>query len=185
MNFRIMISAIVFGVVAIVLGWVYESQFKSTVASAELEIPNNIDYFLTHLDYRVSNAEGKLDYEFSSPRLEHRPRTDVSHIESPSLQIYRVNEQWQVNSEQGQFHHRNNILVLQQNVVLQKLGDDPLRVTTETIQFEPDRNLVTMPDKVMMRSNSARIEAEQATFDLTSKVYLLQKARTVYSNDKS
>ncbi len=185
MNFRFVIFSILFGIVAIALGWVYESQFKSTVASVELEIPNNIDYFFTHFNYRVTNAKGNLDYEFSSPRLEHRPRTDVSYIVSPSLQIYRVNEQWRINSEQGQFQHRNNILVLQQNVVLQKLGDDPLRVATETIQFEPDRNLVTMPDKVLMRSNGARIEAEQAIFNLTSKVYLLQKARTVYSNDNS
>ena len=185
MNIRVMISVIFFGVVAIALGWVYESQIKSKVASVEWVIPNNIDYFLTHLDYRVSNAEGNLDYEFSSPRLEHRPRTDVSHIVTPSLQIYRVSEQWRVNSEQGQFQHRNNILMLQQNVVLQKLGDDPLRLTTETIQFEPDRDLVTMPDKVLILSNNARIEAEQATFNLTSKVYLFQKARTVYSNDKS
>ena len=185
MNLRVIISVIVFGVVAVALGWIYESRFKSQESNIELIVPNNIDYFLTHLDYRVSNAEGNLDYEFSSPRLEHRPSTDVSHIVSPSLQIYRDSGQWQVDSEQGQFQHRNNILMLLQNVVLQKLGNDPLQLTTQVIQFEPDRDLATMPEKVLILSNSARIEAEQATFNLASKVYLFQKARTVYSNDKS
>ena len=185
MNLRVIVAVVVFGIVAIALGWVYESQLKFKVPSAELVIPNNIDYYLTHIDYRVTNVEGNLDYEFSSPRLEHRPSTDISHIVSPAMQIYRVSEHWLVNSEQAQIQHRNNILMLQQNVVLQKLGDDPLHLTTETLQFEPDRDLVTMPEKVLIRSNSAQIEAEQATFNLNSKVYLLQKARTVYTNENS
>ena len=183
MSIRLTVAVAVFGIGAIALGWFYESQLKSKVASVDLTIPSNIDYFLTHFNYRVINTDGKLDYEFSSPRLEHRPRKDISHIDSPSLQIYRDSDQWQVDSDLGQFQHRDNLLWLQHNVVVQKRGDDTLRLTTNSILFEPDRDLMTLESKVLMRRGNAQIEAQHAVFDLANKVYSLQQARAVYTHD--
>jgi len=182
---RLLILVIVLGIAAIALGWVYESRLRPQDEKAELIIPNNIDYFLTNLRYRVMNTEGVLDFEFNSPRLEHYPGTDVSNIDVPSMQIYREADHWLVDALNGEFLHRDNVLRLRNQVVIQKQGDNPFQMYTEGIRFEPDLNLVTSEAKVLMRNKQARIEAEQAIFDLAGKIYRFNKTYSVYSHGDS
>jgi LPS export ABC transporter protein LptC len=181
MKLRLLVLVIILGIAATVLGWVYESRLRPQDEKAELIFPNNIDYFLTNLHYRAMNTEGTLDFEFNSPRLEHYPGTDVSNIDVPSIQIYRQADHWLVDALNGEFQHQNNLLRLRNQVVIQKLGDNPLQMYTESIRFEPDLNLVTSEAKVLMRSNQAQIEAEQAIFDLAKKVYRFSRTHSVYS----
>ncbi len=182
---RLLILVIVLGIAAIALGWVYESRLRPQDEKAELIIPNNIDYFLTNLRYRVMNTEGVLDFEFNSPRLEHYPGTDVSNIDVPSMQIYREADHWLVDALNGEFLHQDNVLRLRNQVVIQKQGDNPFQMYTEGIRFEPDLNLVTSEAKVLMRNKQARIEAEQAIFDLAGKIYRFNKTYSVYSHGDS
>jgi len=182
---RLLILVIVLGIAAIALGWVYESRLRPQEEKVELIIPNNIDYFLTNLRYRVMNTEGVLDFEFNSPRLEHYPGTDVSNIDVPSMQIYREADHWLVDALNGEFLHQDNVLRLRNQVVIQKQGDNPFQMYTEGIRFEPDLNLVTSEAKVLMRNKQARIEAEQAIFDLAGKIYRFNKTYSVYSHGDS
>jgi len=182
---RLLVLVIMLGIAAIALGWVYESRLRPQDEKVELIIPNNIDYFLTNLHYREMNTEGILDFEFNSPRLEHYPGTDVSNIEVPSMQIYRAAEHWLIDALNGEFLHRENLLRLRDQVVIRRQGDNPFQMYTESIRFEPDLDLVTSEAKVLMRSNQAQIEAEQAIFDLAGKVYRFNKTHSVYSNGNS
>jgi len=181
MKTRVLVFIFIFGIGAVAVGWIYESQVRSKVETAELMIPNNIDYFLTNLNYRVMTPAGSVDYEFNSRRLEHYPGTDISRIETPSLQIYRAADHWQVDALQGEFEHNDNLLRLRHQVVMQKAGADPIEMRTESIRFEPDQDLVSSEASVVMRTKQARIEAEQAIFDLAGKVYRLTKTRAVYN----
>jgi LPS export ABC transporter protein LptC len=182
---RFLALVIVLGIVAIAAGWVYESRLRPGVDRADLVIPDNIDYFLTHLRYRVMNTDGTLDYEFKSRRLEHYPRTDVSNLELPSLQIRRASAHWQVNSLKGEFVHQDNLLRLSNQVVMQKQGDNPMQIYTDSIRFEPDQNLISSEASVLMRHKRARIEAEQAVFDLATRIYRFNKTRATYYHDDS
>jgi len=185
MKSRTLIFVVIVGIGAIAVGWIYQSQSRFEVDRAELVIPDNIDYFLTDLKYRVMTESGTLDYEFQSKRLEHRPRNDVSHIEVPSLQIYRDGGQWQVDSQQGELQHQNNLLRLQDQVVMLRLGANPIQIYTESIRFEPERDTITSESSILMQSSTARIEAEHATFDLANNVYSLKKASTIYYDGNS
>lgn len=180
MKSRALIFILVLGIIAVAAGWVYESQLRSRIETAELIIPDNIDYFLTNLNYRAVDASGDLDYEFSSRRLEHYPRNDVSLIEVPALTIYRDSSHWQVNARQGELQHEGNLLWLREQVIMQKTGNDPLEILTESIRFEPDRDLVSSDSNVLMRSKQATIEAQAAVFDLAANVYKLSRTRAVY-----
>jgi LPS export ABC transporter protein LptC len=185
MKLRLLFLVIILGIAAIALGWVYESRLRPQDEKAELIIPTNIDYFLTNLRYRAMNTEGILDFEFSSPRLEHYPGTDVSNIDVPSMQIYREADHWLVDALNGEFLHQDNLLRLRNQVVIQKQGDNPFQMYTEGIRFEPDLNLVTSEAKVLMRSKQTQIEAEQAIFDLAGKIYRFNKTHSVYSRGDS
>ena len=185
MKLRFLVLVVVLGIGAIAVGWVYESRLRSKESKADLIIPDNIDYFLTNLHYRAMNTDGTLDYEFNSPRLEHYPGPDVSNFEVPSIKIYRATDHWLIDALDGEFRHRENLIRLRNQVVIQKQGDNPFQMYTEAIRFEPDRDLVTSEAKVLMRSNQAQIEAEQAIFDLAGEVYRFSKTRSIYFHGDS
>ena len=180
MKSRALIFVLVLGIIAVAAGWIYESQLRSRIETVELIVPDNIDYFLTNLNYRAVNASGNLDYEFSSRRLEHYPRNDVSMIEIPALNIYRDSNHWRVNALQGELQHAGNLLWLREQVIMQKTGGDPFEILTESIRFEPGRDLVSSEKDVLMRSKQARIEAQAAVFDLAANVYTFTATRAVY-----
>jgi LPS export ABC transporter protein LptC len=183
MKSRALIFVTVLGVVAIAAGWIYESRMRPGADTAELVIPDNIDYFMTNLNYRSIDANGRLDYEFSSRRLEHHPRDDVSKIDRPALNIYRETDNWEVNAMQGELRHQDNRLWLREQVVMQKTGADSFEILTESIHFEPQQNMVSIDMAVLMRGKKVRIEAETALLDLAGKVYRLSGTRAVYFHE--
>lgn len=185
MKLRILVLVLVLGVGAIAVGWIYESRLRPLTERADLVIPDNIDYYLVNLRYRAMNMEGNLDYEFESPRLEHYPHTDISTIEIPSLQIFRDESNWQVDANSGEFEHQENVLRLKEQVVMIRQGENPLRVNTDSISFEPDRDLVISDAAISMHSEQAVIEAETATFDLAGRIYRFSNTRaTYYDSDR-
>ena len=185
MKSRLMFFVVIFGLGAIAIGWIYESRLRPRVQQVELIVPDNIDYFLTNMSFSAFDANGRPDYEFVSRRLEHYPRDDTSRIENPSLQIFRDNERWQVDSETGEFLHRQNLLWLRNQVVMRKLGEQPISLYSEAMRFEPDRDLVASDTPVVMQSKSSRIEAEQAVFDLDGQVFRFTGARALYDDEQS
>ncbi|MFT5218653.1 MAG: LPS export ABC transporter protein LptC [Planctomycetota bacterium] len=180
-----LILVVFVGLVAIASGWVYQSTSNEASTRAELDIPNNIDYFLNDLNYRVMAEDGGLDYEFQSLHLEHHTITDSSKITTPSLQIYRSDDIWLVDSILGNFEHKQNSLEFSQQVVMQKKGLLPMQIFSESLRFEPDLNLVSSDSSILMTSKNSRIEAEQAVFNLADKIYSLKRTRAVYHHDNS
>jgi lipopolysaccharide export system protein LptC len=180
MKSRLFIFVIIFGFVAIAVGWVYETSLRPGEKKADLAFPDDIDYFLTNLRYRALKADGKLDFQFITPRLEHYPHNDVSSIEVPSMLVYNDIDPWQIDALTGEYQHGNNLLQLKQQVVMQKQGPSPMQIYTESISFEPDRDLVSTDSEILMVSPQARIRAERAEFDLAGKVYRFSKARAIY-----
>ena len=185
MKIRTYILIAVLGVSAIATGWFYESRVRTAQQKAELEIPENIDYFLTHLDYRAMAETGHPDFAFQSPRLEHHPVTDISHIQIPSIQIFRDPDPWLVDARKGEYQHRDNVLRLMHQVVMRREGIEPIEIYAERMRFEPDIDLVTSESDIVIESEVSRIEAEHAVFNLADRVYSMRNARTTYHNDQS
>ncbi len=184
MKFRVLAFVVIFGIGAIAVGWVYESRLRPQPKQVELLVPDNIDYFLTQFTYRSMNSEGRLDFEFSSPRLEHHPRHDTSQIDIPSLQIFRDRDRWQIDSNNGEFQHRLNLLRLQNRVIMRRYGAESFALYTDSVSFEPDRDLVTVESPMLMQTVNGQIEADTASFDLADKVYRFSRARALYDDDQ-
>ena len=185
MNLRLLILVAIFGFAAVAVGWVYERSLRAPEEKADLVIPDDIDYFLTNMNYRALNAEGKLDFEFHTPRLEHFPLGDVSRIQVPSMLIQTDSGPWLVDSLAGEFQHADNLLRLTRQVVMQKHGESPMQVYSESIRFEPDRELVTAEGDILMVIPQARIRADFAVFDLARKIYKFTRTRSVYKYEDS
>jgi len=185
MKSRLVIFVIILGFAAIAIGWVYESNLRPGEKQASLLFPDDIDYFLTDMHYRALNADGKLDFEFLTPRLEHYPHNDVSSLETPSMRIHDPSSPWQIDALTGEYRHGNNLLQLNRQVVMQKEGPSPMQIYTESISFEPDRDLVSTDVEILMISAQARIRADSAEFDLARKIYRFARSRSIYRQDKN
>jgi len=183
MKSRPLIFVVLFGFVAIAIGWVYESSLRPEQKQADLVFPDDIDYFLTDMHYRALNADGALDFEFLTPRLEHYPHNDVSSLETPSMQIHDPSSPWQIDAMTGEYRHASNLLQLSEQVVMRKEGPSPMQVYTESISFEPDRDLVSTDVEILMISPQAQIHASRAEFDLARKIYRFDRTRAVYGQD--
>lgn len=185
MKSRLLLLVIFLGFAAIAIGWVYESNLSAPPQNTSLEFPNHIDSFLTNMRYRELNAAGELQFEFYTPRLEHYPLGDISNIEAPSMQIAAASGPWQVDSISGEFLHQENRLNLRQQVVMLKQGDAPMQIYTESISFEPDRELVRADSPILMLGRQARIQAQSAEFDFAAEIYRFEQTRSVYHDESS
>ena len=180
MKSRLIFLIVFLGIGAVAVGWVYESRLRPVLEKTSLLIPDDIDYFLTNMQYRELDSDGEIAFQFQTPRLEHYPLDDVSNIERPSMRIFTETGSWQVDALNGEHRHQENLLRLRQQVVMLKQGDAPMQVYTESLSFEPDRELVRAESEIVMINSQGRIEAQRAEFDLAAKIYRFDRTRAVY-----
>ncbi len=185
MKSRLLLLMLFLGVVAIAVGWIYQSSVAPVVEQEARLIRDDIDSYLTNVHYRELNADGEISFQFNSPRLEHYPLNDVSSIEQPSMRIYTESDPWSVDSLAGEFEHEGNRLHLSREVVMQRRGESPMQVFGESIRFEPDLDLITADEEILMVSPQGRVKAERGVFDLARRVYRLDRARGVYNHEDS
>jgi LPS export ABC transporter protein LptC len=185
LNFRIIFAALLAGLLAVFSGWFYETQSVEPKRLADQDFPVEIDYFLKKVSIRVTSQTGSLDYILNSPYLEHLNVEDISRIQDPDVRVYRNRDNWQVSADKGELFHQINWLQLQNNARLQRVSGDLFEVTSNSLLFEPDRDLVAANEALIMKTKGAEIHAEQAVFDLTQKIYRLQKTIAIYNNDKT
>ena len=165
---------------AIAVGWIYESRSKDILVGLELEIPTDIDFFLSGMNYRVFDKSGNLDYQLHSPYLEHFIKDDISRIEQPMIRVYRESGDWQVKASRGNILHRQEWLQLDSNVVMQKLGGDSIQFRSESMLFKPELDLVVSEVNVIIESDRAKISGDEAVFDLRNEIYSLKNTRAIY-----
>ena len=165
---------------AIAVGWVYESRSKNNIARAELEIPTDIDFFLSQLNYRVFNKSGNLDYQLQSPYLEHFIKDDISRIEQLMMRIYRESGNWLLKALRGNILHQQEWVQLDKDVVMQKMGAESIQVLSDSIIFKPDQDLVSSKSTVIIETERAKITGDQAIFDLRNEIYSLKNTRAIY-----
>ena len=165
---------------AIAVGWIYESRSKDIFVGLELEIPTDIDFFLSGMNYRVFDKSGNLVYQLHSPYLEHFIKDDISRIEQPMIRVYRDSGDWQVKASRGNILHGQEWLQLDSNVVMQKLGGDSIQFRSESMLFKPELDLVVSEVNVIIESDRAKISGDEAVFDLRNEIYSLKNTRAIY-----
>jgi lipopolysaccharide export system protein LptC len=170
-------------IAATTIGWLYEP--PTTVGQTGLEIPTDIDYFLSDFQYKSMNADGNLDFEMQSPYLEHLTVANISLIDKPTIQIYRETDDWQIESLSGRLFHEQNNLQLEENVVMQREGNNPLQVRSEVMLFQLDLDLISTSKTIQIDSNTAIINGSEAIFDLKNKVYTLKNTKAIYYRENS
>ena len=174
------ITLVIAVLAAVAVGWVYEASSRNSLAQPELEIPTDIDFFLSQMKFRVFDKSGNLNYQLQSQYLEHFIKDDISRIQQPVIQVYRETGDWHVEAATGNILHQQEWLQLDDKVLMQKMGADPIQVRTESMLFKPDQDLVTIDAVLTIESSRAKISGENAVFDLSNESYSLKNTRATY-----
>ncbi len=175
-----LIAIVIAVLAAIAVGWVYESNSKKALVRAELEIPTDIDFFLSQMDYRVFDKSGNLDYRLQSPYLEHFIRDDISRIQKPMIRVFRDTAEWRLEAGSGEILHQQEWLQFDDRVVLKKLGENAIQIRSESMLFKPHQDLLSIESSVIIESDGAKISGDNAVFDLGNEVYSLKNTKAIY-----
>jgi len=174
----LLISAVV---IAIAAGWIYQSQSKVGDTRTAIEIPVDIDYFLSKVNYRVMNDEGLLDYRLKTPYLQHFRGDDISKIDMPEIDIFRSEGDWKVVAQTAEMLHKTNTIKLIDDVKMEKQGKEITLFSADLMRFESDLDLVTSERRVRLISKNTQIDADKAVLDLDKNIYRFTNTRAIYN----
>lgn len=176
---RLLIFIAVVGA-AITIGW-YVDRPTPLSRTAPLEVPDNVDYYLTQFSYQSLNQQGQLHYQLESPYLEHFRREDVSQIQQPDLNVYRDDIRWYASSESGLLRHESEVLEMNDNVTLKQVtGSELTLLTSEQMIFISQQNLIKIPTSLNLDSGDLKLVAGNAKLDMKSGNHQFERVKAVY-----
>jgi len=169
---------------AVIMGWLLSNQKPRSTASP-LQVPDNIDYYLSNINYKSMNLQGSLHYLLQSPLLQHYIQEDVSHIQQPVIQFNGDKSSWLIHSETGLLQHKNEKFELRTKVRLKRNSLLPMLLTTELMFLKPQQNLVQIPQDMTVTSDSVNLQAASAELDMNKNTYKFKRVKAIYQQDKT
>lgn len=166
--------------IALSTGWLVKEP-TITVKTEPLEIPDNIDYYMSQVNYQAMTTEGTQHYRLRSPYLEHFIREDVSHIQQPDIDYNTETAQWLVRSSTGYIQHQQGILELNQQATVNRINtEQPVKLSSDQILLNPDLDLIEIPKPLTMTSNQLYLEADSAKIDMKVNHFQFQQVNATY-----
>ncbi len=169
---------------ALSMGWFFNDQ-KPGATSSPLQIPDNIDYYLSNINYKSMNQQGSLHYFLQSPLLQHYIQEDISHIQQPVIQFNGDKSNWLIHSEAALLQHKNEKFELRKQVRLKRNSQLPMLLTTDLMFLKPQQNLVQIPQDMTVTTDSVNLQAASAELDMNKNTYKFKRVKAIYQQDQT
>jgi len=165
---------------ALGLGWFFENRIPQLETNS-LQVPDNIDYYLSNINYRSMNQQGSVHYRFQSSYLEHYIREDISHIDQPSIQFNGEKSHWLIQAKNGKIQHKQEIFELHQQVELRNQSSrDPMLVNTQLMIMKPQNNLIEIPQSMTVITDNLNMQATSAVLDIDQNNHKFTGVKATY-----
>lgn len=168
-------------VIALVSGWLLD-QNRITSTQNPLEVPDNIDYYLTNVNFLAFNDQGNTRFRLQSPHLEHHIREDTSKLTQPFLHYHADSGQWKLSANRGSFQHESEIFQLQDEARIRRLNTDPFTLDSTLFIFESQTERLTVPQPLQIESPSLKLKAQSAVLDMKTSRYQFNGVMATYEN---
>ncbi len=180
---RLLLYALL-AIAALIAGRYIETPSPIAVKPRE-KPPDNIDFYLSGVDYRAMDRQGQLRYRLRSPLLEHYRREDVSRVQRPDIEYRLPGKRWRLAARQGEMQHRQKRLLLQRGVRLRREGSRPMQLDTGQLELQTETRIVRLPEALRLESPGLQLEADSAVLQLDRGRYRFQRVRAVHQPRKS
>lgn len=169
---------------ALGIGWFFDSQ-KVISTQNPLQVPDNIDYYLSGVRYQSFNDQGFTRFQMRTPYLEHFIREDTSQLTQPMLDYFNDSEQWQLSATRGSLQHGTEIFQLQQQARVSRIDAlDPFVLHSELIVFKADTELLEVPQSLQISSRDLQLEADSALMDIKNSRHEFFNVNATYDSNK-
>ena len=153
--------------------------------TVRLQIPNNIDYYLTDTKQKSYKSDGSIDFTLNSDLLEHFKQEDKSTLVKPDVVVNRSNT-WQITAHQGNFFHPEEIITFNKNALMVKKNtNDPFFVKSDTLLFNIQQDLVISESDVKVSAKTWFLKAKNMTLDMNKEIHQFNHVTARYRHDKN
>lgn len=167
--------------VALGLGWFFDNKEVISTESS-LEVPDNIDYYLSRVNFLAYNDQGVTRFRLQTPYLEHNIREDTSQLTQPTLDYHVDSAQWKLTANKGSFQHEPEIFQLQDQARISRLNADPFVLNSELLIFETQTERLSVPQALNINSPTLNLSAQSAILDLKTSRYQFNRVVATYEN---
>jgi len=172
-------------VVAVVAGWFFDRK-NLPIVQNPLQIPDNIDYYLTEVKIKTFDQQGSPSYQLNSPYLEHFVREDISIIQQPDIRYFDTNADWIITADQGKLMHKSETVELHRKASIQRNQiRGSMHLTSEQMIFNPDQETVKLPVALRMQNENLDLKAQSAMLDMKNEHHVFQGVNATYRTEKT
>lgn len=180
-NLRLMLFFIPFALLVAALGyWNIDSSTPDNQHSSA-QAKKTIDFFAQGTQTLQFTDEGTVQYELSSPHLEHTQDDDITVLLQPDLLLFRGTEfPWHISSERSEVSPEGKEVELLKNVRIERTDEQgrPTILTTEQLTYVPETEYAHTKLAVKIEAaNGVTTGVGMQTYLNESKMRLLSKVR--------
>ncbi len=181
MKLRLLLATLILIAAALLIGRYVDRQRILPGEGDNLSMPDNIDYYLSQVDYRAMNDQGRLNYHLRTPHLEHYIREDISRIEQPELELFSDQSHWSLQSGKGTLQHQQEQFELTRAVVLKRQSPrNPVQLNTSEMQLLARVNIVHIPQPLTLKTPTLDLQADSARIHLNRDQLFFSNVKATY-----
>ena len=180
-NLRLVLFFVPFALLVAALGyWNIDSSTPDNQHS-NAQAKKTIDFFAQGTQTLQFTDEGTVQYELSSPHLEHTQDDDITVLLQPDLLLFRGTEfPWHISSERSEVSPEGKEVELLKNVRIERIDEQgrPTILTTEQLTYVPETEYAHTKLAVKIEAaNGVTTGVGMQTYLNESKMRLLSKVR--------
>ncbi len=180
-NLRLVLFFVPFALLVAALGyWNIDSSTPDNQHS-NAQAKKTIDFFAQGTQTLQFTDEGTVQYELSSPHLEHTQDDDITVLLQPDLLLFRGTEfPWHISSERSEVSPEGKEVELLKNVRIERTDEQgrPTILTTEQLTYVPETEYAHTKLAVKIEAaNGVTTGVGMQTYLNESKMRLLSKVR--------
>jgi lipopolysaccharide export system protein LptC len=143
------------------------------------------DAFMEDVSALILDVEGNPHLRIVTPKMVHYTDDDVTHLETPTLTLYRKSPQpWRITATYAKAIHGTDQLDFWDNVIIQHTADQHAPTTlikTPTLTIHPTSHTAETKDSITLIQPSIVVKSQGMYADMDSgDIHLLSDARGEY-----
>jgi lipopolysaccharide export system protein LptC len=154
------------------------SEQTTPTASSQQIYTDASDYTMSQFTMTIMDENGQPSRVIRGQTMAHFPEDDSTHITLPIAEfINQQKDTWVITSKQGKTHGKGDIILLSDNVVINRKGDTQTELQTSILTLDTEKSTAYTDAEVKMISpygetNSIGLHAtlEDKTINLHSRV---------------
>lgn len=180
-NMRLALFFLPFAVLVAGLGY-WNINNSSEIGPSSLTVDDNsIDFFAQNTQTIQFTDSGAIQYELSSPRIEHTQHDDITLLLQPDLLLFRGTDlPWHITSERSEVSPEGKEVELIKNVRIERTDEQgrPTILTTEQLTYVPETEYAHTQLAVKIEAaNGITTGVGMQTYLNESKMHLLSNVR--------